>query len=152
MAKTDAKIKELCQLIGNINHNQGDVAEEFFFHSLVKDTRLGHIHSEDVIKNMSKHRGGIQEEYDLIMTNGNALAIIEVKYKAHQNDLDKLERKMHNFKKLFPIYQPFKQYGAIAAFHIKEAAKKAALERGFFVLQRHGKLVHSENSEQLIVL
>ncbi|MEY3882396.1 MAG: hypothetical protein RIQ94_3192 [Pseudomonadota bacterium] len=52
---------------------------------------------------MEKHRGQMQEEYDLVMTNGNAIGIVEVKYKAHSNDLDKLDRKMKNFKKLFPI-------------------------------------------------
>jgi hypothetical protein len=28
-----------------------------------------------VVKNMEKHRGQIQEEYDLVMTNGNAIGI-----------------------------------------------------------------------------
>ena len=78
--------------------------------------------------------------------------IVEVKYKAHENDLDKLDRKMKNFKKLFPIYQNFKQYGAIASFHINDDAKKEALKRGYFVLQRSGDLVHTESAEHLTVL
>lgn len=152
MKKTDEKLERIGIHLGNVTRNQGDVAEEFFFHSLVKDTRLGQIHFEDVTKNMAKHRGQIQEEYDLVLTNGNAIAIIEVKYKAHQKDLDKLERKMRNFKTLFPIYQAFKQYGAIASFHINEDAKNEALERGYFVLQRCGELVHAENGEHLTIL
>ena len=43
---------------------------------------------------MEKHRGQIQEEYDLVMTNGEAIGIVEVKYKAHTNDLDELDCKM----------------------------------------------------------
>jgi hypothetical protein len=86
------------------------------------------------------------------MTNGNAIAIVEVKYKAHENDLDKLDRKMRHFKQLFPIYQDYKQYGAIAAFHINDDAKEEALKRGYFVLQRSGDLVHTESGEQLTVL
>jgi len=152
MRKTDQKLERIGIHLGNVTANQGDVAEEFFFNSLVKDTRLGNIHFEDVMKNSSKQRGKIQEEYDLILTNGDSLAIIEVKYKAHQNDLVKLARKMHNFKKLFPIYQNFKQYGAIASFHINDDAKKEALERGYFVLQRQGELIHSESSEHLTIL
>ncbi len=101
---------------------------------------------------MQKHRGDIQEEYDLVMTNGVAVGIVEVKYKAHQNDLDKLERKMRHFKKLFPIYNAYKLYGAIASFHINDEAKREALERGFFVLQRSGELVHTDCSENLMVL
>ena len=101
---------------------------------------------------MGKHRGQIQEEYDVVMTNGDAIGIVEVKYKAHTNDLDKLDRKMKNFKKLFPIYQNYKQYGAIASFHINDDAKEEALRRGYFVLQRSGDLVHTESGEQLTVL
>lgn len=86
------------------------------------------------------------------MTNGNAIGIVEVKYKAHANDLEKLERKMRNFKKLFPVYENYKLYGAIASFHIYEEAKQEALARGFFVLQRSGKVVHTECGENLRVM
>jgi hypothetical protein len=151
MKRTDEKLERIGINLGNIGKNQGDVAEEFFFQSLIKDNHLGKIHFDDVVKNMEKHRGQIQEEYDLVMTNGDAI-VVEVKYKAHTNDLDKLDRKMRNFKKLFPIYQAFKQYGAIAAFHINDDAKQEALKRGYFVLQRSGDLVHTESGDHLTVL
>jgi len=146
------KLDRMGITLGNIGQNQGDVAEEFFFQSLIKDNHLGKIHFDDVVKNMEKHRGQLQEEYDLVMTNGDAIAVVEVKYKAHKNDLDKLDRKMKHFKQLFPIYRAFKQYGAIAAFHINDDAKEEALRRGYFVLQRSGDLVHTESSDHLTVL
>ena len=146
------KLDRMGITLGNVTNNQGDVAEEFFFNSLANDTHLGSIHFDDIEKNGHKRRGKTEEEYDIIMTNGDAVGIVEVKYKAHKNDLDKLDRKMQNFKKLFPIYQNFKQYGAIASFHINDDAKKEALSRGYFVLQRSGDLVHTENGEHLTVL
>jgi len=152
MKRTDEKLERMGITLGNIGKNQGDVAEEFFFQSLIKDNHLGKIRFDDVVKNMEKHRGKIQEEYDLVMTNGDAIAVVEVKYKAHTQDLDKLDRKMKHFKQLFPIYQAFKQYGAIAAFHINDDAKEEALRRGYFVLQRSGDLVHTESGEHLTVL
>jgi hypothetical protein len=152
LKRTDEKLERIGINLGNISKNQGDVAEEFFFQSLIKDTHLGNIHFDDVVKNMEKHRGKIQEEFDLVMTNGDAVAVVEVKYKAHKNDLDKLDRKMRHFKQLFPIYQAFKQYGAIAAFHINDDAKEEALSRGYFVLQRSGDLVHTESSGHLTIL
>ena len=150
--ETTRKLDKLGELYGNVGQNQGDVAEEFFLNSLLKDNRLGAIHFDDVVKSMEKHRGKIQEECDLVMTNGDTIGIVEVKYKAHENDLDKLDRKMKNFKKLFPIYRNYKQYGAIASFHINDDAKKEALKRGYFVLQRSGDLVHTESSDHLTVL
>jgi len=152
MKRTDEKLKIIGIQLGNMSKNQGDVAEEFFYNSLVKDNHLGSIHFDDIMMNMQKHRGDIQEEYDLVMTNGEAVGIIEVKYKAHEKDLDKLERKMRHFKKLFPIYNAYKLYGAIASFHINDDAKREALDRGFFVLQRSGEVVHTDCSDNLMVL
>ena len=146
------KLDRMGITLGNVTNNQGEVAEEFFFNSLANDTHLGSIHFDDIEKNGHKRRGKTEEEYDIIKTNGDAIGIVEVKYKAHKNDLDKLDRKMQNFKKLFPIYQNYKQYGAIAAFHINDDAKKEALKRGYFVLQRSGDLVHTECSDHLTVL
>ncbi len=152
MKRTDEKLERVGTQLGNMSKNQGDVAEEFFFNSLIDDTHLGSIHFDDIATNMKKHRGQIQEEYDLVMTNGDAVGIIEVKYKAHQNDLDKLERKMRNFKVLFPWFKDYKLYGALAAFHVNEVAKKEALERGFFVLQRSGEVLQTDCAENLLVL
>ena len=149
--ETDRKLQKLSELLGNIGNNQGDVAEEFFFNSLVEDAHLGAIHFDDVATNMKKHKGKIQEEYDLVMTNGEAVGIIEVKYKAHQNDVDKLERKMRHFKLLFPWFKDYKIYGALAAFNVNDVAKKEALDRGFFVLQRKGDVLHTDCGEHLMV-
>jgi hypothetical protein len=150
--ETDRKLQKVSDLLGGMGQNQGDVAEEFFFNSLVDDPHLGGIHFDDISKNESKQRGKLQEEYDIVMTNGNAIGIVEVKYKAHENDLSKLERKMRNFKTLFPWFNDYKLYGAIASFHINDDAKKEALERGFFVLQRKVEVVQTDCSEHLMVL
>jgi hypothetical protein len=152
LKETDRKLQKVSDMLGGIGQNQGDVAEEFFFNSLVDDPHLGGIHFDDISKNESKRRGKLQEEYDIVMTNGNAIGIVEVKYKAHENDLGKLERKMRNFKTLFPWFNDYKLYGAIASFHINDDAKKEALERGFFVLQRKGEVVQTDCSEHLMVL
>ena len=151
MKRTDKKLERVGVRLGNISNNQGDVAEEFFYNSLIKNNQLGSITFDDITKNMEKHRGNIQEEYDLFMTNGDSIAIVEVKYKAHINDLDKLDRKFNNFKKLFPIYKDYKLYGALAAFHMNDDAKEETLKRGYFALQRTGDLFSSENSEYLKV-
>ncbi len=152
LKRTDEKLERIGINLANIGKNQGDVAEEFFFNSLAKDTHLGPIRFDDIEKNNLKRRGKTEEEYDIIMTNGQTIGIVEVKYKAHENDLNKLDRKMRNFKPLFPWFKDYRVYGAIATFHINDDAKEEALRRGYFVLQRSGDLVHTESSDYLTVL
>lgn len=150
--ETNETLKRVGIDFGNMKKNQGFVAEEFFFNSLIENPHLGGIHFDDVAKNECKHRGNVQEEYDIVMTNGNAIGIVEVKYKAHEKDLKKLERKMRNFKKLFPVYENYKIYGAIASFHFYDKAKEEALNQGFFVLQRSGNVIHTDAAENLMVM
>ena len=158
LKETDAQLKEVgrkldkvAKMMGGISANQGDVTEEFFYNSFIKDNHLGSLAFDDITKNMAKHRGKIQEEYDLFLTNGDAIAIIEVKYKAHIEDIIKLERKFNHFKQLFPIYKDYKLYGAMASFHFNQETKDELLKQGYFVVERSGDLITTENSDYLKV-
>ena len=62
LKETDRKLQKVSDMLGGIGQNQGDVAEEFFFNSLVDDPHLGGIHFDDISKNESKQRGKLQEE------------------------------------------------------------------------------------------
>ena len=147
MKRTDEKLERIGITLGNVTNNQGDVAEEFFYNSLLDNLNLGDLQFDDIGENLHKQRGKVQEEYDIILTNGDEIAIIEVKYKAHKNDLDKLDRKIANFKTLFPVYQHYKLYGAMASFHFNKEAKTETLNRGYFLLQRKGDVLETESEE-----
>jgi len=148
--ETDRKLDKIAKMIG-VSNNQGNVAEDFFYNSLIKDNHLGSLSFDDITKNMAKHRGKIQEEYDIFLTNGESIAIIEVKYKAHLEDISKLDRKFNNFKKLFPIYKDYKLYGAMASFYFNQDIKDELLKQGYFVVERSGHLISTENSDYLKV-
>jgi len=145
------RIKKLEQLVGGIGQNQGDVAEEFFFNSLVENPKLGDITFSEIEAGARKHKGKTQEEYDLVLTNGDSIAVIEVKYKVHPNDIKKVKRKIENYRYLFPRDSNFKLYGAIAGFYIPSDAIEEAEKSGFFVLKRKGELIETINRENLKV-
>ena len=149
--ETGRKLDKVAKMLGGVSKSQGDVTEDFFYNSLIKDNHLGGLIFDDITKNMEKHRGKIQEEYDLFLTNGESIAIIEVKYKAHLEDISKLNRKFDHFKKLFPIYKDYKLYGAMASFYFNQDTRDELLKQGYFVVERSGDLIRTENSEYLKV-
>lgn len=149
--ETGRKLDKVAKMLGSIGTNQGDVAEDFFYNSFIKDNHLGSLAFDDITKNMEKHSGKTQEEYDIFLTNGESIAIVEVKYKAHFGDIDKLNRKFNNFKKLFPIYKDYKLYGALASFYFNEEIKDELLKQGYFVVERCGELIKTESSDFLKV-
>ena len=151
LKETGRKLDKVAKMIGGISANQGDVAEDFFYNSFINDNHLGELAFDDITKNMFKHRGKMQEEYDIFLTNGESIAIVEVKYKAHLDDIEKLERKFNHFKALFPIYKDYKLYGAMASFYFNKETKDELLKQGYFVVERSGDLLKTENSDYLKV-
>lgn len=139
MKRTDEKLERLGITLGNIGNNQGAVAEEFFYNSLAHTQTLAGIHYDFVDKNLTRTSGGIQDEFDIVMVNGKDVAIVEVKYKAHEADLTKLlTRKYKNFKKLFPMYKDYTHHLVLATFSLYDELKEKALAQGVTVLQRKG--------------
>jgi Holliday junction resolvase-like predicted endonuclease len=138
MKRTDKKLASIGIKLGNVTNNNGEIAEEFFYSSFEKNKELGEVKYEYIGRNWTQQIKNIEEEYDIIMTNGKSIAIIEVKTKAHKNDITRLERKIVHFKKLFPIYKDFKVYGGLATLVLTEIVKNELIKKGFFAIKQQG--------------
>ena len=133
------KLDRLGELVGNISNNQGDIAEELFYQSFIKNPTLGDIKFDAVSRNLNNHLGNLQEEYDLVLINGDSLAVIEVKAKAHISDLERMiNRKMVNFPKLFSVYRNFHTYAGIATLVTNDELIEKAQELGLFLITQQG--------------
>ncbi len=144
MNRNEAKLTKMGILLGNISNNQGDVAEEFFYNSLEEKKDLAGIHYDFIDKNWKSSTKNLRDEFDIVMVNGKDIAIIEVKYKAHEKDLEKLlTKKQENFKELFPIYKDYNHHLALASFYMPQDLKEKALENNVIVLQRKGDVMET---------
>ncbi len=147
MKKTDEKLEKVAKQLGSIGNNQGDVAEEYFQNTLIKKPKLLGEKFDKILTNIKGNIKDIQDEYDIILLNDKTVAIIEIKYKVHLKDIEKLDKKVKTFKKLFPEYQHLKLYVGIAGFYVPQDIIDLALENGYFVLQRKGKVIESFTRE-----
>jgi len=144
----DEIIKKLSEQIGGIGNNNGDVAEEFFYNGLANKMSIGKFRFDSIGKRVKEKRGNVEDEFDIILRNSNTVVITEVKYKFHPDDVGKLlSKKIPNFKKLFPHYENFKIYGAIAALSLPDDTKNIAIEKGFFVLTQSGENIKLVNDK-----
>ena len=147
MKRTDAKIDRIAALVGSISNNQGDTTEEYFINSLKDSLKLGTIKFDYLVPNF-KAKNGRQTlaEYDILLVNGESVAIVEVKYKAHMKDLEKLAKKIQQLKQL-PQYTNYQVYAGIATFYATDELIKKAQELGYFILQRKGDIIvtHTEH-------
>ncbi len=140
--KVDARLDRVAKQLGGVTNNQGDVAEEYFINSLKEKLQIANIDFDYLIPNYVIEGKNIKDEFDILLVNGKSVAIIEVKYKVHPNDVDKLKRKIENLKKL-PQYRGYDIYAGIAGFKIPQEAIEKAIKKGYFVLQRKGDIIQT---------
>ncbi len=144
LARSDARLDRLATMYGGVANNQGAVAEAFYFNSLKHNLVLRGIHFDSIYKNLASKRHGIEDEYDILLLNGRDVLIIEVKYKAHPDDLKVLiDKKAVNFKPLFPLYKDHNLHLGLASFYLDDETIQSALNQGVTVLQRKGDLIET---------
>jgi hypothetical protein len=145
LAKSDAKLDRIAEMVGGISNNQGDVAEEFFYNSLVEKPEIGGIEFDTITPNLIIGSKRSQAEFDLVLVNGRSVALIEVKYKAHQKSLDQIEGKIAQYRSLRPEHKDYTVYAGLAGFSIPPDIQAQALERGLFVLRRKGEVIEVDS-------
>ncbi len=144
LARTGAKLDRLAEMYGGVSNNQGAVAEEFYYNSLRARPVLGGVRFDFIDKNVTRSRGGLQDEFDLLLVNGRTVWVIEVKYKAHEEDLRRLlDVKAASFPRLSPEHADRERRLGLAAFHFHEGLVRIALDRGVTVLQRKGDVIET---------
>ena len=143
--KDEAKLARMGFTLGNMANNHGESTEEYFYNSLYDDPRLGTIKFDEITKNIHGKIARLEDEFDIAMYNGNNIALIECKYKAHENDvINLIEKKVQNFKQLFPYYANHTFYLGIASFSFYPKLEELAKEKGVAILRQKGEVVEIE--------
>ncbi|MEC7559646.1 MAG: hypothetical protein VYD03_00150 [Pseudomonadota bacterium] len=142
--RTAEKIDRLAERYGGVSNSQGAVAEEFYYNSLKDKPVLIGMNFDSIYKNIAGNRHGVEDEFDLVLVNRDNVFVLEIKYKAHPRDLARLlEKKRSNFNTLLPQYKDHTQHSGLAAFHLPDEVKHAALARGIHLLQRKGNVIQT---------
>ena len=105
------------------------------------------MHYDEVIDNLKGYSGKLRGEYDVVMVNGKSVALIEVKYVVHPDDITKTIKGIENYRTFFPQHKDFDVYGAIAGFKIPDEVAEAAKQQGLMVLKRVGDVMEVDTGE-----
>jgi hypothetical protein len=127
-------------LLGNFEESPEKEAKEFFFDSLKENPQIADIKFDILYRNLNGNKDKISDEFDLVLVNGDTLALIEVKTKAHLDLVDKMiEKKIPNLKALFSVFKNYKIYAGIASLVTYPDLIKKVNEKGLFLLTQQGK-------------
>ncbi|GHV32329.1 hypothetical protein AGMMS4952_22500 [Spirochaetia bacterium] len=143
----DRRIKEVTEQLGGMGNSNGAFAEDYFATAMSDKKMFAGLKFDDVEINMKGKVGAIKDEFDIVMYNGNAVAIIEVKYKAQTEDLEKMvTKKVSNFRTLFPYYADHKVYLGIGSMSSNEYVYAKAKELGIGMLKQNGDTIEADTS------
>ena len=140
--ETAKQIKDLQKTVGGIANNQGSFAEEYFFNSFENGQKnfFGE-KFDDVKKQLKNFWQGIEDEYDIVLYNHASVALIEVKYKAHVNDIPTVLKKAETFRILFPNYKDYKIYLGLASMSFYPELEQECIKEGIAVIKQSGDTV-----------
>ena len=140
MKETDRKLDKIGVQIGGMANNQGYFAEEYFFNSFEKGKRnfFGEKFDE-ITKNLKGLK--TKDEFDIVMLNGQSVGIVEVKYKAHENDVPEVLGKANAFRANFTDYQNHKIYLGLATMAFYPELEKVCQESGIAIIKQAGDTV-----------
>jgi ElaB/YqjD/DUF883 family membrane-anchored ribosome-binding protein len=135
----DRRIKKQEELAGAHSNNLGKFAEDYFSNSFEKGKRnfFGE-EFEELEKNVKGIKKGYKDEYDVLLINGQALGIIEIKFKAHENDLQKVLKKAQTFRINFPEYQNHKVYLGLATMAFYPELEQECKKQGVAIIKQAG--------------
>ena len=142
MQENARQIKEVNQTVGGMGNSHGAFAEEYFFNSFENGKRnfFGE-RFDEIAKNLKTKTKTLQGEYDIVLYNHEAVAIIEVKYKARVDDIPSILKKADTFRILFPDYKDFKVYLALASMSFYPELENACISAGIAIIKQVGETV-----------
>jgi len=146
-AETDRQIKSMQKEIGGIGKSNGDFAEEFFYNSLEKTMTFAGIRFDMISnkfggKKTMPDNTEIKAQFDIVLHNGDSLALIESKYKADVEDVEEMvEKKVPNFKILYPGFANYKLYLGIGSLVLKDRVIQESKKLGIGLMSQRGDAV-----------
>ena len=144
--KRAEKIDKIGKLLGSMGISQGDYAEELFYRSFEDNPVLGGVEFDEVDKRVRINKD--RTDYDIVLKNGECVGIVEVKYKAHPDEVEAIaEKKIKEFRRDFPDGGNRKIYFGIASLSTNPELERKAREKGIFLLTQKGDRVEVVNDE-----
>ncbi|MDR1399694.1 MAG: hypothetical protein LBJ41_07230 [Treponema sp.] len=142
--KLEQSIDKLCKQVGNVDTNIGYAAETYFQTALDKSLTFGNIHFDQVFPNLKTSHKGVSCEFDIVMVNHEAVAIIEVKHRIHPSFPEEMAtRKVAQFRTFFPLYKNHALYLGIAGLSMDGIVVENARNFGVGVLKQDGDTIES---------
>jgi len=148
MKKTDEKLDRLAKNVGGINDNIGFHAEQYFQNVFDKKLSFGDQKYDYMRPNLKYGRKGVSAEFDIVLVNGESVAVIETKSRIHPKFIEELAtEKVSQFRRYYPEYKNYKLYLGAAGFSFDGSVIEEAKKYGIGVIRQVGEALEINDSD-----
>jgi hypothetical protein len=145
MEELKQTVRNVSTQIGGMANSDGDAAEAIFATSLESKMMFAGQHYDAIDVNLQRKIKGLRDEFDIVLSNGVSVAIIEVKHKARCEDVEKLvAKKLPDFRTLFPLYKDHTVYLGIGSLSYDARVLAKAHELGVGILRQKGDTIEDD--------
>ena len=138
----ERRMKKMEETMGSWANNIGCFAEEYFTTSFEDGMQNFFGEKFDEIEtNVKGIKKGYRDEYDILLINGKSVGIVEVKSKAHENDVPKVLKKAKTFRVNFPEYANHQAYLGLATLVFYPELEQLCIDEGIAVIKLVGDTV-----------
>jgi len=143
-ADIDRQIKEVNESVNGISKSNGMLAEEFFFNAIdMGDKKIFGEQFDECYSYVKRHNKSnqLRTEQDIILFNGKSIALVEVKYRARKEDIQKIIDRLPKFRTLYSEYKEHRTYLGIAAMSFDKGVEKECTDKGVAIVKQVGDTV-----------
>jgi len=147
IAKTEAQLAATSAELSGVGITNGMLTEDLIYNSLCDTMTFGGATFDDIDRSIRRKRKSpdgkkIRGEFDVVLYNCNAIALIDIKYRARIGDIDYLiNTQLPKFRMFFPQYRNFKTYLGLGGLAFEEGVEAAARQSGIGTLKLNGEVV-----------
>ncbi len=152
-AETDRRHQELREIVaktnkqvGGISNRWGELVEGLVRPAAVNLLRERGIQVHHTVTNLVLEDGSM--EVDLLAENTVEVVAIEVKANLKGRDLKRFLKNLQKFKTVFPKYQSYRLYGAVAGIRIDPDLEQKAIDAGLWVMKPSGETMSITNKPE----
>ena len=132
-------IKEIQKSVGGWGNNFGKFAEDYFYNSFEQgEKNFFGKRFDRIAQRLKSDDEIITDEYDIVMYNADAIAIIEVKFTAEDKDIKKVLKKADTFRIFYPKYKKFNIYLGLASMSFYPELEQKCIENGIAIIKQLG--------------
>jgi hypothetical protein len=137
MKAFDKKMDRMSSEICGIGRSNGAMAEESIFYVLERDMTFCGIKFDEIKRNVViANELNTLTDLDVVMVNGETIAIIEIKYKVDKDDvIELLSEKLVYFRQYFPKFNNHKVVLGVGGMSFENPALKMAKKNGIGIIK-----------------